>query len=400
MSHQTRGIELKWLLLGMFFGSIGNSFVWPLTTIYMHNQLHESLTVSGIVLLFYSGANVIGSYISGLLFDKRNPRYLMLGGTVLATLVIATMIFFNDWPIYAILLTAIGFFNGWIITMVNSFGTKLRMDGRYVFNMLYFANNLGMVIGTTIVGPLYQGAHGNIGPLFLITTVLYILFTLVVFFFFHEDPHPQPVDEARFKSDEPAVTKIPRANLWICWVFFITLCIVWTMYEQWSSNLSVFMTEQGISMTKYSLLWTLNGVLIVIIQLLLTWLNRFYNNPYVQVYIGIFTVGLSFVLLLFATNYLWFVIAMIILTIGEATAFPTMPAIVNSLSPVEVKGKYQGILNAFSSLGKAFGPLFGGLVIGAASYHVLFIICALSIFAMEVVVLLVVRMQRAHTIKY
>lgn len=153
-------------------------------------------------------------------------------------------------------------------------------------------------------------------------------------------------------------------------------------------------------MTKYSLLWTLNGVLIVIIQLLLTWLNRFYNNPYVQVYIGIFTVGLSFVLLLFATNYLWFVIAMIILTIGEATAFPTMPAIVNSLSPVEVKGKYQGILNAFSSLGKAFGPLFGGLVIGAASYHVLFIICALSIFAMEVVVLLVVRMQRAHTIKY
>lgn len=400
MGRQTKGIELKWLLLGMFFGSIGNSFVWPLTTIYMHQQLHESLTVSGIVLLFYSGANVVGSYISGLLFDKRNPRHLMLAGVSLATVVIATMIFFNDWPIYAILLTAIGFFNGWIITMVNSFGTKLRMDGRYVFNMLYFANNLGMVIGTTIVGPLYQYAHGNISPLFSITTVLYILFTLVVFFFFHEDPHPQPVDEARFKSDEPAVTKIPRANLWISWIFFITLCIVWTMYEQWSSNLSVFMTSQGISMTKYSLLWTLNGVLIVLIQLFLTWLNRFYNNPYAQVYVGIFTVGLSFVLLLFATNYLWFVIAMIILTIGEATAFPTMPAIVNSLSPVEVKGKYQGILNAFSSLGKAFGPLFGGLVIGAASYHVLFVICAVSIFVMEIIVVLVVRLQKPHTVDY
>ncbi|MCH3921723.1 MDR family MFS transporter [Limosilactobacillus sp.] len=400
MGRQTKGIELKWLLLGMFFGSIGNSFVWPLTTIYMHQQLHESLTVSGIVLLFYSGANVVGSYISGLLFDKRNPRHLMLAGVSLATVVIATMIFFNDWPIYAILLTAIGFFNGWIITMVNSFGTKLRMDGRYVFNMLYFANNLGMVIGTTIVGPLYQYAHGNISPLFSITTVLYILFTLVVFFYFHEDPHPQPVDETRFKSDEPAVTKIPRANLWISWIFFITLCIVWTMYEQWSSNLSVFMTSQGISMTKYSLLWTLNGVLIVLIQLFLTWLNRFYNNPYAQVYVGIFTVGLSFVLLLFATNYLWFVIAMIILTIGEATAFPTMPAIVNSLSPVEVKGKYQGILNAFSSLGKAFGPLFGGLVIGAASYHVLFVICAVSIFVMEIIVVLVVRLQKPHTVDY
>lgn len=93
MNRQTKGIELKWLLLGMFFGSIGNSFVWPLTTIYMHEQLHESLTVSGIVLLFYSGANVVGSYISGLLFDRQNPRHLMLGGTIAATIVIGAMIF-------------------------------------------------------------------------------------------------------------------------------------------------------------------------------------------------------------------------------------------------------------------------------------------------------------------
>lgn len=401
MNRQTQGIELKWLLLGMFFGSIGNSFVWPLTTIYMHEQLHESLTISGIVLLFYSGANVVGSYISGLLFDKRDPRHLMLGGTIAATIVIATMIFFNGWPIYAILLTAIGFFNGWIITMVNSFGTRLHKDGRYVFNMLYFANNLGMVIGTTIVGPLYQHAHGNIAPLFTITTVLYVLFTIVVFVYFKEDPHPEPVDEARFKSDEPEkTTALPRANLWISWIFFVALCVVWTMYEQWSSNLSVFMTDQGISMTKYSLLWTLNGVLIVVIQLLLTWLNRWYNNPYAQVFIGIFTIGLSFVLLLFAKSYIWYVIAMVILTIGEATAFPTMPAIVNSLSPVDVKGKYQGILNAFSSLGKAFGPLFGGLIIGAASYHILFVICAAAIFVMEAIVWAVVQINKSRTVKY
>ena len=99
-----QGVELKWLLFGMFLGSIGNSFVWPLTTIYIHDQLHESLTVSGIVLLFYSGANVVGSYISGMLFDRANPRKLMIGGTLLATIVMAIMIFFNGWPIYGILL--------------------------------------------------------------------------------------------------------------------------------------------------------------------------------------------------------------------------------------------------------------------------------------------------------
>lgn len=393
-----RGVELKWLLLGMFLGSIGNSFVWPLTTIYIHDQLHESLTMSGIVLLFYSGANVVGSYVSGLLFDRANPRKLMIGGTLLATAVMAIMILFNGWPIYGILLTVIGFFNGWIITMVNSFATRSGRDGRYVFNMLYFANNLGMVIGTTIVGPLYQYANGNVSPMFLITTVLYTMFSLVVIFFFKDNQ--QMSAQAEPAEETTPNVKIPQANLWISWIFFIALCVIWTMYEQWASNLSVFMTDQGISMTKYSLLWTLNGILIVVLQLAITWLNRWYNHPYVQVFLGIFTIGFSFVLLLFARSYGWFVAAMVVLTIGEATALPTMPAIVNSLSPVDVKGKYQGILNAFSSLGKAIGPLFGGLMIEATSYHILFVICAVSIFVMEAIVMIVVKVKQAKAVEY
>lgn len=399
--QQESGVKLKWLLVCMFISSIGNSFVWPLTTIYMHEQLHETLTMSGIILLFYSGANVVGSYISGILFDRHNPRWLLFGGTALATVVIALMIFFNGWPIYAYLLTAIGFFNGWIITMINSYGTKISKDGRYVFNMLYFANNLGMVLGTTIVGPLYQYADGSISPLFSITTVLYVFFLAIILLCFKDSKAPavaaQPLTD---EENARGTTKMPAANLWICWTFFLSLCVIWTMYEQWSSNLSVFMTEQGISMTKYSLLWTINGILIVLCQLLISWLNRWYNNPYMLVYIGTFTIALSFILLLAAKSYAWYILAMVVLTIGEATVIPTMPAIVNSLSPVAVKGKYQGILNAYSSLGKAFGPLFGGIVIGAASYHLLFIICAVAIFAVELVILLVARLKRQATKEY
>lgn len=396
--EKTSGIKLKWLLISMFISSIGNSFVWPLTTIYMHDQLHESLTMSGIVLLFYSGANVVGSYISGLLFDRHNPHWLLLGGTVIATAVIAFLIFFNGWPIYAVLLTAIGFFNGWIITLINSYATKISQDGRYVFSMLYFASNLGMVIGTTIVGPLYQYANGNVGPLFSITTAFYLILSGIALFCFN-DVVKEPGTRTAQQGSR-ASSPLPRANLWICWTFFISLCVIWTMYEQWSSNLSVFMTEQGISMTKYSLLWTINGVLVVVSQLVLSWLSRWYNNPYLLVYIGTLTIGLSFVLLLAAKSYGWYVLAMIVLTIGEATVIPTMPAIVNSLSPVAVKGKYQGILNAYSSLGKAIGPLFGGLVIGAFSYRFLFIVCAGAIFLVELVILLVVLLKRPQTKRY
>ncbi|MDO4903095.1 MAG: MFS transporter [Limosilactobacillus sp.] len=382
----------------MFISSIGNSFVWPLTTIYMHEQLGKSLTMSGIVLLFFSGANVVGSYISGLLFDHKNPRQLMLTGTVLAIIVIALMIFFNGWPTYAILLTLIGFFNGWIITLINSYATKIGKDGRYVFYMLYFASNLGMVLGTTIVGPLYQYAHGSIAPLFSITTVLYVIFLGIVVLHFKEDEKAtEDAPEAAEAEEKKTVTKLPAANQWICWTFFLSLMVIWIMYEQWASNLSVFLTERGVSMTQYSLLWTINGILIVVCQLLISWISQYHNNPYLMVYIGTFTIALSFVLLLVANSYWWYILAMVVLTIGEATAIPTMPAIVNSLSPSDVKGKYQGILNAYASAGKAIGPLFGGLVIGAASYHVLFIICAIAIFVIEIIILVVAKLKRAQT---
>ena len=150
-----RELKLQWLLLGAFLTSFGNSFVWPLTTVYSHDQLHQSLTVSGLVLMFFSGANVLGSFLAGNLFDRFRPQRLMAGGLVAAIITMIAMVFQNGWPAYPILLTLVGFFNGWLLTLLNSFGTRLRgHDGRFIFNMLYFFNNLGMVFGTTIVNLL------------------------------------------------------------------------------------------------------------------------------------------------------------------------------------------------------------------------------------------------------
>lgn len=90
---------------------------------------------------------------------------------------------------------------------------------------------------------------------------------------------------------------------------------------------------------------------------------------------------------------------MMILTVGEATAFPAIPAIVNDLSPLAVKGKYQGLTNAFSSVGKALGPLFGGLIIENVSYRALFVVCASSIIVVNMFIFAVVK-WRHRQVKY
>lgn len=370
---QKNSLQLRWLLLGEFLGSFGNSFIWPLTTIYLHNQLHQSLTTSGIVLMLYSGANVLGSAISGTRFDRHNPQRMMLGGLGGAMLVMVILVKSNGWPAYPLLLTLFGFFNGWIITLLNAFGTQVTdQSSRYVFRMLYFTNNLGVVFGTMVAGPLYQTTGNRVAPMFAITICLYFAYVLVVRRHFTPTLTAKPTQSAHHQR-RPII--LPTANRVLVWTLFGAIAIIWVAYAQWSSNLSVYMTGRGISMAQYSLLWTLNGVLILIFQVIINRLAKFLTNDYGFLYFGIAACGLSFVSLTLAQNYWGFVLGMVTLTLGEATAFPTIPAIVNELTPQQFKGRYQGRLNAFTSVGKALGPLLGGAMIGLTSYRDLFLMC-------------------------
>lgn len=387
-------IRLRWLVIGSFISSLGTSFIWPLTTIYLHNQLHESLTIIGFVLLIYSGTNVIGSYLSGMLFDSADPRKLIIMGLIIDILAMSSLIFWNGWPVYPILLAVVGFFNGWLTTLINSLGTLIRsIDGRHVFNMLYFANNLGIVLGTSVVGFIYRG---NVSPLFALTAILYVAYLFVAVKHFRI---VRPAKGLRQK-DEVEKIPIPKPNLIVMWTFFISLAIVWIMYEQWVSNMSVYVTDSGVSLAQYSFLWTINAGLIVIIQVIMSRITRFLKNPYNQIYIGILFCAISFFVLIFAHSYAAFVLAMVILTVGEVTAFPTMPAVVNMLSPQDVKGKYQGLMNAFSSIGKALGPLFGGLIIEGSSYKILFIVCAGAIIAVDICIMVIAAWKKKHLTSY
>lgn len=69
-------ISLFAVLLGSFCTSFEMSFIWPLTSVYLHDNLHISLALVGLVLFFNSLASVIGNIFGGLGFDKLNPYYL------------------------------------------------------------------------------------------------------------------------------------------------------------------------------------------------------------------------------------------------------------------------------------------------------------------------------------
>lgn len=102
-----------WLLIiGMFVNVIGNSFLWPLNTIYMHEYLDKSLAVAGVVLMANAGAGVVGNLLGGYLFDRIGGFKSIMAGIIISILALAYLVYDHDWYPYIILLTVLGFSGG------------------------------------------------------------------------------------------------------------------------------------------------------------------------------------------------------------------------------------------------------------------------------------------------
>ncbi|KRM97370.1 MFS transporter [Liquorilactobacillus aquaticus DSM 21051] len=362
-------IQLSWLLVGSLIASTGTSFVWPLTTIYVHDYLQQSLTTAGIVLCIESVVMIIGSYLGGYIYDRSNSHQWLLASIGLSMSSMFVLIFFNGWPAYPILLIINGFGGAVANTLINSLATSIKKyDSRYVFNMLYFTANVGVVLGTLLVGFIIDI---SIHYVFLVTFILFLLFFIIA-----KKYYSNPTKEAREqnqKKNNKATVKTGTRNIIIIALILLTYLAIQIGYSQWQSNLSVYMQSLGIAVRNYSLLWTLNGLLIVLGQPLVNYVDEHFNvNEYTKIYVGFLLFGLAFASLIFAKDYAHFILSMVVVTIGEVITFPTISSLVNKLSSVAEKGRFQGFVSMAASLGHAVGPLLGGVIIEMGSYEMLF----------------------------
>lgn len=374
-------VKLKWVALASLLNNTGAAFLWPLTTMYMHNYLHETLTTAGIVMLFMSICMMAGNYLGGWLFDHWDQYKTAVLGVCLSTVAIFTLIFEHGWPWFAVLMMLNSFGDGINMTIVNSYGSLVSdHTSRYVFNYIYMAFNVGVVIGTLAVGVLLPI---SVVLVFSVATLFYALLTLVVVFALNVRVE-LPAKKVASQRQGRASGSHHRA-LVLIWLILLNYMTIHLSYSLWESIMAVHMTNMGIPFYAYSMLWTLNGVLIIVGQPLVNKLS-----PYVrlsnQIMVGILIFASSFLLLIFARTLWAFVLDFVILTIGEMTSFAGLPAWIAQLTTVNEAGHYQGLLNITMSIGRAIGPLYGGFVIDQGNYQELFI----SVFLMMTVTLLLV----------
>ncbi|MGD9678660.1 MAG: MFS transporter [Vulcanibacillus sp.] len=357
---------IRVLAVAMVINTMGMSMLFPLNTLYITKILDGSMAVAGFILMIQQGFNIIGNILGGWSYDRFGAKKTIVTGITFSTILVFTLIFISDISIYAVLLVLLGLGNGLIFPSIYAMAGALWPEGgRKTYNLIYVSNNLGVAFGPIVGGIAFQFAPRLI---FVAYTTTFVFFLMLVLLGFTKENWKNVIEssiEGRIQTTSEQISfgrkYINFAPLMLLSLGFL---LTWVPYSQWSTSISVHMNDIGIEYSKYTLLWSINGLIIVLGQPLIAYItNNLLKSLKSQLYTGLSIFIVAFAILFFNPFYYYgFVIAMAIITFGEMLAFPAVPAAAAELAPSNRKGLYQGIIGGFGAGGRMFGVLLAGLL--------------------------------------
>ncbi len=335
----------------------GFSVLWPLVTIYVHTRLGLSMTDAGLVLLLQSAANLAGNFLGGSLFDAWGGRRTILTGALAAALGALAMAVFRGIAAYAVLTVVVSVGTGLVYPSIYAFAATVWPKGRRAaFNAVYVASNVGVAVGSFAGGLLAQVSF----PLsFAATGAVFLIYLVVVLLTFRGSAwEAASRPQGRETGGGARLPLFTLAPLLLAAGMFLD----WAAYVQWQVTVPAHMQALGYPLSRYSLLWTLNGAVILLGQPLVGWFTARVPRVKGQILVGNALFVAAFLVLTRTSAYAGFLAAMVLATFGEMMVWPGVPAAADQLAPEGRRGLYQGLVSGAASAGRGLGPLLGGLL--------------------------------------
>jgi MFS family permease len=342
-----------WILFGGTFINRFGTFVMPFLVLYLTRSGY-SIAQAGLAVGAYGGGHVLASMLGGHLADRigrRNTIALSMFASAAAMIALSQA---RGLPAILIF-TCI---TGTAAELYRPASSALLVDlvgpqqSVFAFGMYRFAVNLAFAAGPATAGFL---ADRSFLYLFIgdaLTSVVYGVIALIAL------PHGLRTDmkEERFgEAVRVAVANKPFL-LFLFATFFITL-----VDFQMGSTFALHVKSVGLPTSAYGLLISLNGILIVFFELLITtFVQRFRPQPIIA--LGYALSGLGFALTGFARTIPSLAATVVVWTLGEMLSSPMAGAYVAQVAPEQYRGRYMGLLVVTFSFGMLCGPPLGTLL--------------------------------------
>jgi MFS transporter, DHA1 family, tetracycline resistance protein len=359
-ADQKRKSPLFVIFLTVLIDLIGFGLIIPLLPFYAQEFGAGALLIGGLTAA-YSVMQLIFTPILGTLSDRIGRRPVLL---------------------VMILVNAVGFAVGgiggalWVLYLGRAIGgigsSTLGVAQAYIaditppedrakgMGLIGAAFGLGFVIGPALGGTL--GGINQSLPFFVAAGLSLINFGLAWFIL----PESLPEDSRQAAMERRArqgnlfqrlQMGLTRRELRRPVLIFFLFNLAFTAFE---IALPLFTQRiYNYSSLENGYLFTYIGILVVIMQggLIGIIVKRLGERVTLQIGLAILTVT---VFLFIVPNWLFMLLVLTILAIGEGTATPTSSAIISLSAGADEQGEILGVTQATGSLARILGPLWGG----------------------------------------
>jgi len=360
----------------VFIDRFGGFMLYPFFALYLTKRFEIGMSTVGMLFAAFSVSGFVGSALGGALTDRMGRKGVIIFSLLLSALSALGMGFAPTLEIFVMVSVIVGMFSSvgnpaHEAVVADLLPPEKRPEGYGIIRVIF---NAAVIIAPATAGLLVAKSYLL---LFLVDAVISVIAAGIVLFALPEtkpDHHgsKQPESIAQtFAGYGKVVRDIP-------FVAFVVVSIMMTLvYMNMNTTLGVFLRDtHGVIEAGYGYLLSMNAILVVLFQF---WIARRLEKykPMLMMAFGSALYAVGFALYGFVSTYLFFALAMVVITVGEMIVSPFQQSLVAGFAPEEMRGRYMAIAGLSWGIAFAGGPYLAGLVIDNLNPNLLWAACGI-----------------------
>ena len=350
------------LVVITFIDRVGGAMLYPFFALYLTRKFGVGMTQVGVLFAVFSLSGFISSTMGGALTDRLGRKGIVIFGLIASSFSAVAMGLVNSFDAFFVLALTVGILSDVAGPAHNAMVADLLPEEKRAqgYGIIRVAFNLSVTIGPVIGGLL---ATRSYLALFIADAVISLITAILVWRYLPET-RPAPAAGATQESMAGTFGGYFRVLRDLPFLLFMGACILMTLvYMNMNTTLGVFLRDaHGILESGYGYILSLNAAMVVLFQFGIT--RRIEKRPpLLMMAFGTALYAIGFAMYGFVSTYILFLLAMVVITVGEMIVAPVGQALVAKFAPEAMRGRYMAVFGYSWGISFAIGPYLAGLVL-------------------------------------
>lgn len=368
--------DIYFLFISRIVSCVGN-FVMPLITLILTEKIGFSKSTAGTLSTIAMLSQAPFLMLGGRLADRFGSKKVIFVFNLIGSILYLPCAFIKPSLLMAVFIVLAAntysisspAYNAIIAENTSGEGIKKA------YSLLYLGFNLGQAIGPALGGIFFHRCL----PLVFILDSATTIASIVLIQLFVKDNRKNVVQEPSCEGPERKTEKLSLSRYIFHYPAILIFAFIMLLYNfayvQWSFLLPLQVSDllKGNGAWFYSLLVSTNAITVILFTPLIT---SFTHNvkPLTSISAGAVFYMVAFIIFGVNKDPYPFVVAIVIMTIGEILVMTNSNTFVAQVTPPECLGRVNSLITIVNGAGYAIGPIIMGNAVGTLHYPVAWLI--------------------------